>query len=132
MTFANFCNTYNQKLLTNSDAGKAFLFLSDPYTISNLITFTDMKLPAISGVGAILEKTFNNTTTFTMENPHNRQMIGKMVKFILSFFGYETEINGLEERAQLRQFSNCTFFKTAAVYHKKNTPALKQLVITIQ
>ena len=132
MTSQNFCTTYNQKLLTHSDAEKAFLFLSNPHTIANLITFTDMKLPAISGVGSNLESTFDNSTTFTMENPHNRQMIGKMVKFILSFFGYETEINGLEERAQLRQFSKCTFFKTAAVYHKKSVPAQKQLVITIQ
>ena len=52
--------------------------------------------------------------------------------FLYANYSNETEINGLEERAQLRQFSKCTFFKTAAVYHKKSVPAQKQLVITIQ
>ena len=128
MTYQNFCDTCNKKLIGNKDAESIFNFLKQPEIISNLITFSDAGLPAISGIGSYLETTYNNATDFPLSNPHNRQQVGKMVKFILRFFSYETEINGLDERAQLLKFTKCDEFKTAAVYRKvKNKIPQKSL-----
>lgn len=118
MTFQNFCETCNKKLIGNTDAEAVFNFIKKPEIISNLITFSDAGLPAISGIASYLESTYNNSLLFPLSNPHNRQQVGKMIKFILRFFAYETEINGLDERAQLLKFTNCDNFKTAAVYRK--------------
>lgn len=131
MTFSNFCLTYNQKLATNPDAAKAFAFLASAESVANMMVFTQIGLPAISGLAHTLEITFDSNTQFNLENPHYRQMVGKMVKFIFFNFGFETEINGLEERAQLRNFSECKYFKTAAVYHETNLNPQKKLHITI-
>jgi hypothetical protein len=127
MIFSNYCKTNNQKLINNSDAADAFDYLSSPEIVANMIAFTGVGLPAISGIAKELEEKYNGTSSFSLENPHNRQQVGKMVKYILSFFGYETDINGLEERAQLRQFSKSKLFKTAAVYRKTNASPLKKI-----
>lgn len=132
MNFSNFCKTYNKKLLTNPDASKLFDYLCTGETIANLMAFTSVGLPAISGIASYLESIYDNNTTFSMENPHNRQLVGKMVKFILGFFGFEPEVNGLEERAQLRNFSNTHLFKTAAIYHKTNETPQKTLDILVK
>ena len=132
MNFTKFCNAYNKKLLTNPDAAKLFDYLCTGEAIANFMAFTSVGLPAISGIASYLEDNYDNNTTFSMETPHNRQMVGKMVKFILGFFGFEPETNGLEERAQLRNFSNTRFFKTAAIYHRTNSLPEKTLTILVK
>ena len=125
MTFQNFCNNYNQNLITNTDAENVFSFLSKPSIIGNMIAFCGVGLPAISGIVAILERNYANTTAFPLTDFRNRQIVGKMVKYILSFYGYTPQTGELDERAKLRNFSNSTYFKTASVYALTNTPQHK-------
>lgn len=132
MTYKNFCKL-NVKLINNQGARQVFAYLTTPDVIHNLIIFSDMGLPAISGIGKDLEDQFaNNNSDFDLSNPHNRQLVGRMVKFILGFFSYEPLAKGLDERTQLRKFSQCKYFKTASVYQQTQEPAAKKIVCSIQ
>jgi hypothetical protein len=121
----------SQSLLENQDAAKVFNFLAKPQTINNMIVFSDLRLPVLSGIVESLENKFENATDFTLKNDHNRQVVGKMIKFILDFYGYFPikNINSSEKR--LRNFSNAKLFKTSAVYQKINKEAKIELVIKI-
>ena len=103
LTYANFCSSFTFKnCVGNSDAQAVFDSLCKPENIYNMISFTNLKLPAISGIAKNLER--------------------RMVKFILGHFGYEPLVGGLDERARLRNFSEAKLFKTASVYELKNAP----------
>ena len=89
MTFQDFCDKYNQNLKNNVDAQKLFDFLATPSTIHNMMVFSQVGLPAISGIIPHLEQNFGNSPTFPLSDFRNRQTTGKMVKYILGFYGYK-------------------------------------------
>ena len=123
LTYVDFCNSFAFKNCAgNSDAQNVFDFLCKPETIHNMMVFTNLELPAISGVAKNLENMFANAPLFPLTNPQNRQIVRRMVKFILGYFGYEPLVGGLDDRARLRNFSGAKHFKTASVYELKNTP----------
>lgn len=124
LTYMDFCDSFKFKnCVGNSDAQAVFDSLCEPENIYNMMVFTKLKLPAISGIVKDLENKFSNSTLFPLTDYKNRQIVGRMVKFILSHFGYKPSVGGLDERANLRNFSNAKLFKTASVYELKNTPA---------
>lgn len=131
MNFQNYCKNYNQKLINNSEAEKVFIFLSTPATIHNMINFCEVGLPAISGIASIIEQNYASSSIFPISDFRNRQVVGKMVKYILGFYGYTPQAGGLDERARLRNFSNSEYFKTASVYSLTNTPRFKIVVTSI-
>lgn len=131
MNFADFCNKYNQKLLNNVDAQNVFDYLATPSTIHNLMAFSEVGLPAISGIIPYLEGNFGNSPTFPLSDFRNRQTVGKMVKYILGYYGYTPQTGGLDERAKLRGFSKSMYFKTASVYSLTDTPQKKIVVTSI-
>jgi|LSQX01.3.fsa_nt_gb hypothetical protein len=125
MTFQDFCDKYNQNLKNNVDAQKLFDFLATPSTIHNMMVFSQVGLPAISGIIPHLEQNFGNSPTFPLSDFRNRQTTGKMVKYILGFYGYTPQAGGFDERAKLRNFTKSQYFKTAAVYSLTDTPQYK-------
>lgn len=127
----NFTDFTSTDLLNNSGASNVFDFLSEPLNIHSLIIFSDLGLPAISGIASTLEDNFSNDPTFPLSDFRNRQTTGRMVKFILGHFGYTPQTGGLDERARLRNFSNASNFKTASVYSLTEKPKNK-IVATLE
>lgn len=123
LIYADFCSSFTFKnCVGNSDAQAVFDSLCKPENIYNMISFTNLKLPAISGIAKNLESSFAHAPQFPLTDHKNRQIVGRMVKFILGHFGYEPLVGGLDERARLRNFSEAKLFKTASVYELKKTP----------
>lgn len=128
--FTDFAGT-NTKLSNNSGASTLFDFLSEPLNIHSLIIFSDLALPAISGIVSKLENKFANDPIFPLSNSTNRQTTGRMIKFILSHYGYTPQVGGLDGRARLREFCNAKYFKTSSVYsltEKPNKKIVAQIV----
>lgn len=123
ITYTDFCKSFVFKHSAgNSDAQAVFDFLSKPENIHNMIVFTNLKLPAISGIVQDLENTFSAAPLFPLTNDRNRQIVGRMVKFILEHFGYAPSVGGPRSRTALRNFSEAKLFKTASVYDLVNPP----------
>ena len=117
MNFSNF-----PTLQGNTGAKKVYDYLSTLATIHKMMAFSDVGLPAISGIVNELENNFAHQPDFPLTDFRNRQMVGRMVKYILSFMGYIPITGGLDERAALRDFTKATLFKTASVYELRNLP----------
>ncbi|MDE7425731.1 MAG: hypothetical protein K2N51_18890 [Lachnospiraceae bacterium] len=123
LTYQDFCNHYNFKgCVGNADAINIFNYLIQPKTIANMIAFSEIGLPAISGIANILESNYSNATNFPLTDFKNRQITGRMVCFILEHFGYEKVSGGLDKEARLRDFSKTNLFKTSSVYELIATP----------
>lgn len=117
LTYSDFCNffTFNG-CANNLDAQHVFDYLCLPENIHSMIIFSELELPAISGIVIKLERQFANLPYFSLTDYRKRQIVGRMIKFILSHFGYLPVAGGLDERSKLRNFSQATLFKTASVY----------------
>lgn len=133
LTYSDFCSFYSFNGCTNNlDAQQIFEYLCMPKNIHSMIIFSDLELPAISGIALKLESHFANLPNFSLTDYRKRQIVGRMIKFILSHFGYYPIAGGLDERAKLRNFSKATLFKTASVYQYQTDPApLNSLLINI-
>ena len=116
--FENFIatNPVSKTLLHNQDARSAFETLKNPDNVFNMMTFSEVGLPALSGLGKLLETKFSGSL-FDMQDENNRKVIGRMIKFILSEYGYEP-IDVPSSAKKLRNFSQTQKFKTCAVYGK--------------
>lgn len=106
----------------NSDANAVFDFLCLPENIHSMIVCSNLKLPALSGIVKELEDRFSAAPQFPLTDNRNRQIVGRMTKFILNHFGYEPCAGGSNDRMKLRNFSEAKLFKTASVYVLNNTP----------
>ena len=122
MCYKDFCKKNSAKLKNNTDAEAVFDFLCNPKNINNMIVISNLGLPAISGIVKEIENKFGNAPAFPMTNFTNRQIVGRMVKYILEKFGYEPVAKGLDERAKLRDFTGAKLFKTASVYAQTKQP----------
>ncbi len=107
----------------NQDARKIFEFLSLSENVAEMIIFSNIGLPALSGTAFKLEDNFADTNDFPLSNNYNRTIVGRMVRYILSFYGYSPALNQNDKR--LRKFSRAKLFKTAAVYEKNKNAKLK-------
>ena len=123
LTYNDFCNSFSFKNCAgNTDAQNVFDFLCNPFNVHNMMVFTNLNLPAISGIVKELENQFATAPQFPLTDYKNRQIVGRMVKFILKHFGYEPLAGGLDERTRLRNFSEAALFKTGSVYQLANDP----------
>lgn len=122
MTFEEFSKKYNKKIIDNKGAEKVYKYLSQLHIIYNMTIFSDICLPAITGIVAELEKRFAYDPDFPLTDFKNRQTVGNMVKYILYFYGYAPVRDGskaeIEKRARLRDFSRNKYFTSAAIYEK--------------
>lgn len=107
----------------NQHAREIFEFLSLPENAAEMIIFSDIGLPALSGTAFKLEDNFADSENFPLSNNYNRTIVGRMVRYILSFYGYSPSSNPNDKR--LRKFSGAELFKTAAVYEQNTSAKLK-------
>ena len=122
-SYVLFCSSFSFKnCAINADAQRVFNFLCKPENVHNMIIFSNLNLPAISGIAKELEKNFANSPQFPLTDRTNRQTVGRMVKFILGHFGYVPTIGSPDARAKLRNFSEANLFKTCSLYELTNTP----------
>lgn len=123
LTYQDFC-THNafDKAGKNTDAMRLFDYLCHPETIHNMIVFSEVGLPAFSGIAKGLEETFADAPLFPLSKLPNRQVAGKMAKFILSHFGYEplpeSTRKHLKLNVKLREFSRAKLFGQSTIYAK--------------
>ncbi|MTK13075.1 MAG: hypothetical protein F8N39_13645 [Clostridiaceae bacterium] len=111
-------------LLNNLGARDVFGFLLQPENTNNCVVFSALGLPVLSGIAKPLEDLFDNNSLFPLSYEQNRKNVGKMVKYIMSFYGYSPrEAKSSEKR--LRNFSQASYFKTSAIYVKTHEPLLK-------
>lgn len=122
VSYADFCKGSTEKWTNNTDAAAVFGFLCKPENIHNMIVMSKLGLPAISGIVKELEEGYSNLPDFLLSEGSNRQIVGKMVKYILGQFGYVPVANGHDERGQLRNFTGANLFKTASVYSLTSAP----------
>lgn len=112
------------KIDPNQDAKDIMDFLSSNDSVNRMIIASDMGLPAITPIIKELEDKFADCNLFPLnhegrnQNAVNRQNIGRMVKFVMSYYGYIPITGGLNERARIPKFANSKYFSTAAVYKK--------------
>lgn len=113
----------NKNLLTNLDAIKTFDFLKSAEVIVNEIVFSKQNLPVVSGIAKDLER-LSEHTAFPMSDETNRKVVGKMIKYILNFYGYSPKDVPRSEK-RIRNFSEARYFKTSQIYHKTHDAKLK-------
>lgn len=123
---------------TNKDIIAIVDFISSAESINKMIVFSDMGLPAITGIVKELEDKFADCKGFPFNydalnrNAPNRRNIGWMIKFVMREVGYLPVDGGLSERARIRDFAGSKYFSTSAIYSKKCEPNYKLGEITLE
>lgn len=133
MDFSTFVvgSSVSQSLIHNSDAAAVFSYLCDAENIKNMIVFSDMRLPVLSGIAKSLEETFKTSKDFSLDVDSNRQTVGKMISFIMEFFGYSPIRNINTSEKRLRNFTGATYFKSSAIYERTHEPEYQLLLEVI-
>lgn len=117
--------------VVNTDAMRVFEFFCQPETIYSMIAFSEVGLPAFSGIAKDLERNFADVPLFPLRKLPNRQVTGKMAKFVLEHFGYEPIAEGVKKNTKLREFSQAKLFGQSAVYTKTGQGQL-HISMTVQ
>ena len=114
--------------IDNVDTRAIMDFLSLPESVNKMIIASEMGLPAITPIVKELEDRFENSGLSPLhhqgenQNAVHRQNVGRMIKFVMSQFGYVPVDGGLSERARIPKFAQSKHFSTAAIYAKKENP----------
>ena len=117
--------------IDNVDTRAIMDFLSLPESVNKMIIASEMGLPAITPIVKELEDRFENSGLSPLhhqgknQNAVHRQNVGRMIKFVMSQFGYVPVDGGLSERARIPKFAQSKHFSTAAIYAKKEDPRYK-------
>lgn len=97
-TFEDFVqeNFISRELLDNPDARKVFEILNEDANIAKAIEITKAGKPALLASVEEIENYFEsrgNNSTFRLDEPRNRQLVGRMQRTILAAFGYKNAVN---------------------------------------
>ena len=117
--------------IDNVDTRAIMDFLSLPESVNKMIIASEMGLPAITPIVKELEDRFENSGLSPLhhqgenQNAVHRQNVGRMIKFVMSQFGYVPVDGGLSERARIPKFAQSKHFSTAAIYEKKEDSRYK-------
>lgn len=126
LTYKGFCDEARfDSEGKNRDAMRVFDYLCRPETIHSMIVFSEVGLPAFSGIANRLEKDFADAPQFPLRKLPNRQVVGKMAKFVLGHFGYEPVQESAKKNVKLREFSQAKLFGQSAVYTKTGQGTLR-------
>ncbi len=129
-TFADFINENPTcvKFADNPDAKKLFDFLSEESNIIDMIAVCDTNKPALAACASKIEKFVetNALSQIDLTDKFTRTMVGRMIKTILSPFGYlpTTQID-------LTQSARGKIFTSGTRYEKKGY-ATMEIVKTIR
>lgn len=119
LTYKDFCNEARfDSEGKNKDARKVFDALCHPEAIHSMMVFSEVGLPAFSGIAKELERDFADAPQFPLRKLVNRQVTGKMAKFVLGHFGYEPMPGNAKKNVKLREFSQAKLFGQSAIYAK--------------
>lgn len=117
--------------IDNVDTRAIMDFLSLPESVNKMIIASEMGLPAITPIVKELEDRFENSGLSPLhhqgknQNAVHRQNVGRMIKFVMTQFGYVPVDGGLSERARIPKFAQSKHFSTAAIYEKKEDSRYK-------
>ena len=117
--------------IDNVDTRAIMDFLSLPESVNKMIIASEMGLPAITPIVKELEDRFENSGLSPLnhkgenQNAVHRQNVGRMIKFVMSQFGYVPVDGGLSERARIPKFAQSKHFSTSAIYAKKKDSRYK-------
>ncbi|WP_214731675.1 hypothetical protein [Bacillus sp. ISL-46] len=117
-------------MLTNQAAEDTFYYLKTAPVMVKAIVFALHGLPVVTGFAKDLEIRCANTS-FPMNNKTNRQIVGRMLCYLLKNYGFSPK-NVPESAKHLRQFSEASYFKTSQVYEKTHNPSLQERDVVIQ
>lgn len=99
-------------------------FLTKPEVINKMIIASELELPVLTLIARDIEFHFDENSKFPVvftENSKNatyRQNVGRMIKFVMSYFGFTPIYGGLTERTRIPAISGSKFFSTCAIYKK--------------
>lgn len=114
---------------------EAMDYLVNPVIIDKMVIASEMELPVLTLIGRDLEKKFNKNSNFPVvitadnKNATARQNVGRMIKYIMSQYGYTPVDGGLSERARIPAISGTQHFSTSGIY-KKTDEAKYEIEIT--
>lgn len=129
----DFMKKTKMKDIHNRTSGveKMIGYLSEPTTVYKMIIASDLGLPALTLIAKELEVFFGKNSNFPVvatpnsKNATNRQNVGRMIKFVLSRYGYTPIDGGLSEQARIPAVSGAKHFSTSAIYKKTGNPEYK-------
>ena len=101
-------------MVDSSKGREIFGFLTKTENVNIMVAFNDLNMPALSGVARRPEQTFKDNKEFTLDNPRNRRVIGRMVTHILRKFGYTPS----KSKSRVRNFAESKYFESASIYAK--------------
>lgn len=132
LDYREFCGrTGFDRDVVNTDAMRVFDFFCQPEVVHSMIVFSEVGLPAFSGIAKELERDFADAPLFPLRKLPNRQIVGKMAKFVLGHFGYEPIAEGVKKNTKLREFSQAKLFGQSAIYTKTGRGQLR-ISMTLQ
>lgn len=114
---------------------EVFDYISDVNTVNKLIVASDMGLPAIAAIAKEIESKFDESSMFPVVpvgdnvNALNRQNVGRIIKYVMRYYGYLPVAGGLSERARIPNTLGAKYFATGAVYELECKPKIKIKVI---
>lgn len=111
-------------------------FLVKPESVYKMIIASEMGLPVLTLIGGELERKFDAQSNFPVvylgndKNPTARQNVGRMVKVVMSQYGYTPVDGGLSEQARIPAVSGTDYFSTSGIYKKTEEAKLEIKVIS--
>ena len=111
-----------QKLRGNVDAEAVFDILSKDENIIAMIEMSNLGKPALAACVNEVERYIDSreAPTFDLNDGFSKQAVGRMVKTIVSPFGYETHI-----QRELPKGLKSKYFTSATCYRKTGTATMK-------
>ncbi|WP_041225783.1 hypothetical protein [Dehalobacter sp. CF] len=110
-----------------SEVEDVFNFMCKPESIDKMIMSCGQNRPALEGIIEDIELNFPISTNFDIDKDYTlRKALGSMIKYIISDFGYEVNIQ--------KDISKGSHIKSATHYNFNQAKAKKKLVrvITIE
>lgn len=112
----------------NPGAKRIFEYLSQPERIAGMCFVSDFELPAISAVARCLEQQFCDDVDFPLDAVGNRQQVGRMIRYILSEFGYEQARSG---GVRIKDNFCGEKFRTGTLYHRVSETKLSLRICVV-
>lgn len=139
-SFDDFCVHNDKGLKNNEDAQRAFERLTCVGALARMMMLSDLGIPALVGVLEDLRELLKDSETFSISKENkktyiNRQMIGRMIKYIMEVLGYEkdeTLKSNLDERTRIHDYSEYTDFGNSLIYKRKNDAECDLMVTLIK
>lgn len=116
LSFDSYCNSVHRSI-DNPGVRRVFAHLTSPESVAAMCLVSEFGLPAISAVAQALEKRFRDDVDFPMESIGNRQQVGRMIRYILSKFGYEQDL-GIAGNVRIKECFGATLFRAGPIYRK--------------